>query len=102
MANDKKLLPIGLSDFKKLIDGDYVYVDKTLLIQELIEKGTEVALIPRLRRFGKTLNLSMLRYFFEKTEEDTSYLFKNLNIWKNETYRAMQGQSGRAHQKLAA
>ena len=84
----KKKLPIGISDFKKLIDEDCVYVDKTLLIQEIIEKGTEVALIPRLRRFGKTLNLSMLRYFFEKTEEDTSYLFKDLQIWQKEEYRA--------------
>ena len=88
----KKPLPIGISDFKKLVDGGYAYVDKTLLIEEVIEKGTEVALIPRPRRFGKTLNLSMLRYFFEKSNEDTSYLFKNLNIWKNQKYRAMQGQ----------
>jgi hypothetical protein len=90
--SSKKPLPIGISDFKKLRDGDYAYVDKTLLVQEIVEKGTEVALIPRPRRFGKTLNLSMLRYFFEKTEEDTSYLFKGLNIWENEKYRAMQGQ----------
>ncbi len=88
----QKPLPIGISDFKKLRDGDYAYVDKTLLIQEIVEKGTEVALIPRPRRFGKTLNLSMLRYFFEKNEEDTSYLFKDLNIWKNEKYRTMQGE----------
>jgi hypothetical protein len=88
----KKPLPIGISDFKKLIDGGYAYVDKTLLVQEIIEKGTEVALIPRPRRFGKTLNLSMLRYFFEKNEQDTSYLFKDLNIWKNEKSREMQGQ----------
>ena len=67
-------------------------MDKTFLIQEIVEKGTHVALIPRLRRFGKTLNLSMLRYFFEKGEENTSDLFKSLNIWKNEKYRAMQGQ----------
>lgn len=88
----KKPLPIGISDFKKLIDGGYAYVDKTLLVQEVVEKGTHVALIPRPRRFGKTLNLSMLRYFFEKSEEDTSYLFNDLNIWKNEKYRALQGQ----------
>jgi hypothetical protein len=87
----KRPLPIGISDFKKLIDGGYAYVDKTLLIQEVVEKGTEVALIPRLRRFGKTLNLSMLRYFFEKSEQETSYLFKDLNIWKIKEYRAMQG-----------
>lgn len=87
-----KRLPIGLSDFKKVIDKDYAYVDKTLLIEEIFEKGGEVALIPRLRRFGKTLNLSMLRYFFEKGKQDTSYLFKNLKIWKNEKYRQLQGQ----------
>ena len=80
----KKPLPIGISDFKRLIDGGYAYVDKTLFIQEIIEKGTHVALIPRPRRFGKTLNLSMLRYFFEKSESDTSYLFENLKIWQNE------------------
>ncbi len=88
----KKPLPIGISDFKKLIDGGYTYVDKTLFIEEIIQKGTHIALIPRPRRFGKTLNLSMLRYFFEKSESDTSYLFKNLNIWKNEIIRGMQGQ----------
>src|SRR5688500_4409324 len=88
----KRPLPIGISDFKKLIEGGYAYVDKTLLIQEVVEKGTHVALIPRLRRFGKTLNLSMLRYFFEKVKEDTSYLFSGLGIWKNEKYRAMQAQ----------
>ncbi len=88
----KKPLPIGVSDFKKIIDGGYAYVDKTLFIQEVVEKGTEVALIPRMRRFGKTLNLSMLRYFFEKKDRDVSYLFKDLNIWKHAKYRELQGQ----------
>ena len=88
---EKKPLPIGISDFKKLRDGGYAYVDKSLLVQEIIEKGTHVALIPRPRRFGKTLNLSMLRYFFEKGDEDTSYLFKDLNIWSQEKYRSLQG-----------
>lgn len=85
-------LPIGISDFKKVIEGNYAYVDKTLFIQELIERGTDVALIPRPRRFGKTLNLSMLRYFFEKTSIDTSYLFKSLSIWKSASLRGLQGQ----------
>lgn len=85
-----KQLPIGISDFKKLIEGGYVYVDKSLLIQELIERGAEVTLIPRLRRFGKTLNLSMLRYFFEKGQP--SHLFESLKIWKDEKCRALQGQ----------
>jgi len=90
--NKNKRLPIGISDFKTVIDGGYEYVDKSLFIQELVEGGTHVTLIPRPRRFGKTLNLSLLRYFFEKTDEDTSYLFKDLKIWESETYRSMQGQ----------
>ncbi|MBM3191224.1 MAG: AAA family ATPase, partial [Chlamydiae bacterium] len=88
----RKKLPIGISDFKELIDSGSYYVDKSLLIKEIVEKGTKIALIPRLRRFGKTLNLSMLRYFFEKSGEDTSYLFKDLKIWQHQDYRAMQGQ----------
>ena len=75
MGNLKKPISIGVSDFKKLIDEDFLYIDKSLLIKKLMEKGSEVALISRPRRFGKTLNLSMLRYFFEKSQQDTSYLF---------------------------
>lgn len=85
-------LPIGVSDFKSLIEGGYAYVDKTLLIEELVEKGGIVSLIPRFRRFGKTLNLSMLRYFFEKGPSDTSALFNDLKIWKKEKFRTLQGQ----------
>lgn len=87
-----KPLPIGVSDFKKMIEEGYVYIDKSLLIKEIVESGVEVALIPRQRRFGKTLNLSMLRYFFEKTVEDTSHLFTSLEIWKHEKYRSLQGK----------
>ena len=90
--NKPRLLPIGISDFKTIIDGNYAYADKSLLVQELVERGVHVALIPRPRRFGKTLNLSLLRYFFEKTNKDTSYLFKDLKIWQHESYRALQGQ----------
>jgi Predicted AAA-ATPase/PD-(D/E)XK nuclease superfamily len=85
-------LPIGISDFKEIIEGDYAYVDKTLLIQELLDKRTKVSLIPRLRRFGKTLNLSMLRYFFEKSKQDRSYLFHSLKIWKETAYQGFQGK----------
>jgi predicted AAA-ATPase/PD-(D/E)XK nuclease superfamily protein len=92
MHREKKILPVGLSDFKQLIEGDFAYVDKSLLIQELMERGGHAALIPRPRRFGKTLNLSMLRYFFEKSEQDHSYLFRHLKIWQNEKMRALQGQ----------
>lgn len=88
----KKPLPIGTSDFKSLIDKGCLYIDKSLFIQELIENDDEVVLITRPRRFGKTLNLSMLRYFFDSLEEDRSYLFKDLKIWDNETCRAMQGK----------
>jgi hypothetical protein len=88
----KRPLPIGISDFKELRDGSCAYADKTLLIEEMVENGGKIALVPRPRRFGKTLNLSMLRYFFEKSDKDTSYLFKDLEIWKLEKYRQMQGQ----------
>ncbi len=60
-----KKLPIGKSDFKQVIEEDYCYVDKTLFIKEVIDKGDAIILIPRPRRFGKTLNLSMLRYFYD-------------------------------------
>ncbi len=60
----KKKLPIGISDFKDVITGDYYYVDKTLFIKEIIDCGDKILLIPRPRRFGKTLNMSMLGYFY--------------------------------------
>lgn len=85
-------LPLGISDFKEVIEENYAYVDKSLLIQELMESGSKIALIPRMRRFGKTLNLSMLRYFFEKTSESRGHLFHSLKIWQKKEYRAMQGQ----------
>ncbi len=88
-----KKLPVGLSDFKRVIEDDYYYVDKSLLIKELIEQGAQALLLPRPRRFGKTLNLSMLRYFFEKSAEDTSALFRHLQIWQaGETYTRRQGK----------
>jgi hypothetical protein len=84
-------LPVGISDYKELIDEGCYYVDKTLLIKEIMNSG-KVILISRPRRFGKTLNQSMIRYFFEQTEEDTSYLFKDKKIWEDEEYRKKQGQ----------
>ncbi len=77
-----KRLPIGISDYKEIVEEGYSYVDKTLLIEEVIQCGAKVILIPRPRRFGKTMNLSMLKYFFEKTKEDCSSLFQSFNIWK--------------------
>ncbi|UCH95492.1 MAG: AAA family ATPase [Candidatus Aminicenantes bacterium] len=61
----KKKLPVGVSGFKKIIEGNYCYVDKTLLIKEILDKGDTILLLPRPRRFGKTLNLSMLKYFYD-------------------------------------
>lgn len=60
-------LPVGIDSFEKLIQENYYYIDKTLLIKELLELKGEVNLFTRPRRFGKTLNLSMLQYFFEDT-----------------------------------
>ncbi len=68
---------IGTDDFKKLRDENGYFVDKSLLIKEIIE-GSDVTLLPRPRRFGKTLNMTMLRYFFEKNEISNSYLFEGL------------------------
>ncbi len=61
----KKKLPVGESDFKKIIENNFYYVDKSLFIKDILDKGDSILLIPRPRRFGKTLNLSMLKYFFD-------------------------------------
>lgn len=71
---------IGTSDFRKMREAQSLYVDKSWLIHDVIDQSAEVLLLPRPRRFGKTLNLSMLRYFFEKTPEDLSPLFQGLRI----------------------
>ena len=87
-----KKLPIGLSDFKKLIEGNYYYFDKTKLIEEVLDEGFEVNLFTRPRRFGKTLNMSMLKYFFDiKEAEENKKLFKDLYIEKTENFKE-QGQ----------
>jgi hypothetical protein len=65
MSKNMKKLPVGVSDFNDVVTGNYLYVDKTLFIKEIIDKGDKILLIPRPRRFGKTLNLSMLKYFFD-------------------------------------
>ena len=82
---------IGISDFKRLIDENCYFVDKSMFIKH-VWNDSNIILIPRPRRFGKTLNLSMLRYFFEKTDEDRSYLFKNLKIWQDEEIKPLQGK----------
>ena len=79
--------PLGKSDFKSVIEGDYYYVDKFLFIHKVIEDDSEILLFPRPRRFGKTLNLSMLRYFFERTDTDNAHLFKKLAISRQHTWK---------------
>ena len=87
-----KKLPIGLSDFKELIEENYYYFDKTNLIDEVIKDGSKVKLFARPRRFGKTLNMSMLKYFFDiKKAEENRKLFKDLYIEKTENFKE-QGQ----------
>ena len=75
----KREIPVGIDDFKEIINGNYFFVDKTLLIKELIDDGSKVILFPRPRRFGKTLNMSMLSYYFD-ISEDSKDLFKGLYI----------------------
>lgn len=88
----KKSLPIGVSDFKLATTG-YYYVDKTLMIRDFLDKKPMVSLFTRPRRFGKTLNMDMLRVFFEKTNEDTSVYFKDKQIWQcGDYYTKHQGQ----------
>jgi hypothetical protein len=82
---------IGTDDFKEFIDEGGYFVDKTPLIQEII-KGNKVTLLPRPRRFGKTLNMTMLRYFFEKSEEEQAYLFENYAIADHPECMYHQGQ----------
>ena len=87
-----KRLAIGLSDFKHLIEEDFYYFDKTKLIEEIIKDGSEVKLFTRPRRFGKTLNMSMLKYFFDiENKEENKKLFKDLYIEKTEAFKE-QGQ----------
>lgn len=87
-----KSLPIGVSDFKLATSG-YYYVDKTLMIRDFLDKKPMVSLFTRPRRFGKTLNMDMLRVFFEKTNEDTSVYFKDKQIWQcGDYYTKHQGQ----------
>ncbi|MDP4179413.1 MAG: AAA family ATPase [Bacillota bacterium] len=87
-----KKIPIGISDFKTIIDENYYYIDKSLFIKEIIDDGAKVILLPRPRRFGKTLNMSMLRYFYEKTEENNGKLFEALEICKHEEIMSMQAK----------
>ena len=95
----KKTLPLGVDDFKKLRENDFYYIDKTLFIKELLDKRSQVSHFTRPRRFGKTLELSMLKYFFESAHapdgcsDDNSSLFKGLKIMDaGERYTRHLGQ----------
>ncbi|MBQ9387752.1 MAG: AAA family ATPase [Lachnospiraceae bacterium] len=91
-AVSKRPLPIGISDYK-IATSDYYYVDKTMLIRDFLDKKPMVSLFMRPRRFGKTLNMDMLRVFFEKTDEDTSKYFRDKAIWScGKEYTGYQGQ----------
>lgn len=92
-------LPIGISDFAEMIQKKFYYVDKTPMIKDLLDQKAKVALFTRPRRFGKTLNISMLKYFFEDSRDwqgkrqDWSYLFKGLKIMDaGKQYSSYMGQ----------
>ena len=84
-----KRLPIGIENFKAMIDEGYYYVDKTKFIKDVLNE--KVILYTRPRRFGKTLNMSMLEKFFSIEYAKRDELFKGLNIWKYKEYREIQG-----------
>ena len=88
----KKAVPVGIEDFKELIQDGYYYIDKTLLIDEMLMNKSKVTLFTRPRRFGKTLNMSMLKYFFDvKDKEENKKLFENLKVSDSE-YMSEQGK----------
>lgn len=88
----KKPLPVGITDFRLAVN-DYYYVDKTRMIKDFLDERPMVSLFTRPRRFGKTINMDMLRTFFEKTSEDTSMYFKDKKIWQcGERYTCYQGK----------
>ncbi len=86
-----KNVAIGIQSFDKLITENYFYIDKTLFIKEWWESGDDVTLITRPRRFGKTLNMSMVEQFFSISYADRGDLFEDLSIWQEEKYRNLQG-----------
>ncbi len=80
-------IALGISDFKDLRDNKAYFIDKSFFIKEIIDENFQTILLPRPRRFGKTLNLSMLKCFFEKEKQDKSYLFNNLSITKEAEFK---------------
>ena len=82
---------IGIQEFNEIRENNYFYIDKTYFIKEWWESGDKVTLIARPRRFGKTLNMSMLCQFFSVDYKDRGDLFEGLSIWNEEKYRKLQG-----------
>ena len=92
-AKEKRPLPVGVSDYVRA-QAEYYYVDKTLLIKEFLDRKPLVSLFTRPRRFGKTLNMDMLRVFFEISDEDISIYFIVKAIWKcGQEYTRQQGNN---------
>ena len=89
----KKTIQVGTSDFKKIIQDNHYFVDKSLIIKEFVENGADVILTPRPRRFGKTLNMSMIKHFFDiENKEENKNLFKGLKIENEKEIMKMQGR----------
>lgn len=84
-------IAIGIQDFASIIQEQVFYIDKTHFIKEWWENKDSVTLITRPRRFGKTLNMSMLEYFFSMKHADKRHLFENLSLWNNTKYQKLQG-----------
>ena len=87
----EKVISIGKQNFASLRENDYFFVDKSLFIKSWWENGDDITLITRPRRFGKTLNMSMLESFFSNKYAERQDLFEGLLIWKEEKYRELQG-----------
>ena len=85
-----KRIPVGIESFKEMIDDQYYYIDKTELINDVMNE--KLVLYTRPRRFGKTLNMSMLYYFFSHKEKDNAYLFDGLNVSKDKETMLHQSQ----------
>ena len=91
MIDVKRVIGIGKQSFEDIIQSNCFYIDKTSLIKEWWESEDDITLITRPRRFGKTLNMDMLKCFFSNQYQDKGYLFEGLNIWKEEKYQQLQG-----------
>ena len=87
----KKEIATGIQNFEKLMQKNCFYIDKTYFIKEWWESEDEVTLITRPRRFGKTLNMSMLECFFSLNNKNKGNMFEGLSIWQDEKYRQLQG-----------